>query len=652
MYNKFLPTTKEEVDKLYGGEVDFVLVTGDAYVDHPSFGVAIISRVLEKAGYKVAILAQPNYKTKDDFMRFSKPKIGFLVTSGNLDSMVNHYTVNKKKRSTDAFSAGGKIGLRPDRAVIVYTNKIREAYGQIPVILGGLEASLRRLAHYDYWSDKVRRSILIDAKADYLIYGMGENTVTNLAYFLKSNQLDKIKELNGVVYQTKQLDERLKNEKNTLLLNSYEQVRDDKKLYSKFTLDSFSEQNPHTGKILIQHHIDRYIVQNPPSIPLTQAELDRVYALPYARDYHPSYEADGGIPAITEVKFSIISQRGCFGGCNFCSLAFHQGRVVTARSEKSIISEAEKIITDKNFKGYIHDVGGPTANFRFSACDKQTKVGACKNKQCLFPKPCSNLKVDHSEYLGILRKLRSLKGVKKVFIRSGIRFDYLMADKNDDFFQELVEHHISGQLKVAPEHSSNAVLSHMGKPNIEVFKKFMQKFYILTKKANKEQYLVPYLMSSHPGSDINAAIDLALFLKENKITPEQVQDFYPTPGTISTSMYYTEIDPFTSKKIFVAKEYQDKNMQRAFLQTYKKENRDIIIKALNMAKRQDLIGTLLPYKTMSANTINTKKVGNQHDKNTRRESSFTTDKRPIRARSSKNDKGRKNSRANSNNSWR
>lgn len=648
--NKFLPTTKEETDRLYGGEVDFVYVTGDAYVDHPSFGVAIISRVLEKEGYKIAILAQPNYKTKDDFMRFSKPKIGFIVTSGNLDSMVNHYTVNKKKRSTDAFSPGGKTGLRPDRAVIVYTNKIREAYGQIPIILGGLEASLRRLAHYDYWTDKVRRSVLIDAKADYLIYGMGENTIVKLANFLKNKQIDKIKELNGVVYQTKDISD-LKN-KNTLLLNSYEEIRDDKKLYSKFTKESFSEQNPYTGKILIQHHIDRYIVQNPPSIPLNQEELDQVYALPYARDYHPSYEKDGGIPAIAEVKFSIISQRGCFGGCNFCSLAFHQGRVVTARSEKSIIDEAKKIIADKSFKGYIHDVGGPTANFRFSACDKQAKAGACKNKQCLFPKPCNNLKVDHSEYLGILRKLRSLKGVKKVFVRSGIRFDYLMEDKNDEFFKELVEHHISGQLKVAPEHSSNVVLSYMGKPNIEVFKKFMQKFYTLTKKANKEQYLVPYLMSSHPGSDINSAIDLALFLRENKITPEQVQDFYPTPGTISTSMYYTEIDPFTNKKIFVAKDYKDKNIQRAFLQTYKKENRDIIIKALNMAKRQDLIGVLLPYKTVSANNINTKKVGNYNDKNIRRENSFSKDKGPTKARGSRNGSSGKNSRTNSNNSWK
>ena len=589
--SQFLPITKEEVDRRFGGEVDFVLVTGDAYVDHPSFGTAIISRVLEKEGYRVAILAQPDYKSKEDFMRFGKPRFGFLVNSGNLDSMVNHYTVNKKKRSTDAFSTGGKMGNRPDRAVIVYTNRIREAYGQIPVIIGGLEASLRRLAHYDYWSDKVRRSILVDAKADYLIYGMGEITIRKVAEYLKAGTPEEIRKLPGIVYQTKSIE----GIENSLLLNSFEEVREHKKLYAKFTKESFGEQNPYTGKTLIQHHIDRYVVQNPPCRPLSREELDEVYALPYMRTYHPIYEKEGGVPAISEVKFSIISERGCFGGCNFCSLAFHQGRIVTSRSEASILEEAKKIIEEPDFKGYIHDVGGPTANFRLHACSNQSKVGACKNKQCLFPAPCKNLNVDHREYLGILRKLRSLPRVKKVFVRSGIRFDYLMADKNDTFFKELVEHHVSGQLKVAPEHSSNRVLHYMGKPNIEVFEGFMKKFYQLTKKAGKEQYLVPYLMSSHPGSDIQDAVELALFLKKHKMVPEQVQDFYPTPGTVSTCMYYTELDPFSGKSIYVAKSYQEKNAQRALLQTYKSENREVIKKALQSANMQHLIPTLLPY---------------------------------------------------------
>ncbi len=589
--NQFLPITMEEVKERYGGEVDFVLVTGDAYVDHPSFGTAIISRVLEDAGYRVAILAQPDYKTKDDFMRFGKPKLGFLVNSGNLDSMVNHYTVNKKLRSSDAFSPGGKMGKRPDRAVIVYTNRIREAYGQIPVVIGGLEASLRRLAHYDYWSDKVRRSILVDAKADFLIFGMGEITIRKVADCLRDGKREDIKKLPGIVYQTKTIDDI----KDALILPTFEQVREDKKQYAKFTKESFGEQNPYIGKTLIQHHIDRYVVQNPPCKPLSAEELDQVYALPFMRTYHPVYEKEGGVPAISEVKFSIISQRGCFGGCNFCSLAFHQGRIVTARSHKSIIAEAKKIIAEPDFKGYIHDVGGPTANFRFPACENQLKVGACKQKQCLFPTPCKNLKADHRDYLELLRTLRSLPKVKKVFVRSGIRFDYLMADKNDTFFKELVEHHVSGQLKVAPEHSSNGVLRYMGKPNIEVFEGFMKKFYQLTKKVGKEQYLVPYLMSSHPGSRVQDAVELALFLKKHKMVPEQVQDFYPTPGTLSTAMYYTELDPRTGKSVYVAKSYQEKTMQRAMLQTYKPENRDIVKKALKEAGMEHLTAQLLPF---------------------------------------------------------
>ena len=628
----FLPTKKDELTE----QADFVLVTGDAYVDHPSFGAAVISRVLSDLGYKIAILSQPDYTKKEDFMQFGRPKLGFLVTSGNLDSMVNHYTVNKKRRSTDAFSAGGKIGKRPDRAVIVYTNKIREAYGQIPVILGGLEASLRRLAHYDYWSDKVRRSILIDSKANYLVYGMGERAITKIAEHLKNNQPEKICNIAGIVYQTKDIS----NISGHVLLNSFIEVRDNKKLYSKFTKESFAEQNPYIGRTLIQHHIDRYIVQTPPAKPLSTEELDNVYNLPYERTYHPKYETEGGIPAITEVKFSIISQRGCFGGCNFCSLAFHQGRIVTSRSEKSILSEAEKIIKTKDFKGYIHDVGGPTANFRFPACKNQTKAGACKDKQCLFPNPCKNLQVDHTDYLNILRKLRNLKGVKKVFVRSGIRFDYLMADKNDTFFKELVEHHVSGQLKVAPEHTSDNVLKYMGKPKIAVFKGFMDKFYKLTKAVGKEQYLVPYLMSSHPGSDIDDAVNLALFLRENKMVPEQVQDFYPTPGTVSTAMYHTELDPQNGKKIYVPKEYKDKNTQRAFLQTYKPENREIVIKALNKIGRPDLIGALLPHKTI--------KGGEQKD-DIRRKSSSGPHKGGAKGRGYKNERKGGNRRFDGNN---
>lgn len=619
MNSKFLPVTKEECDKRFGGVPDFVLVTGDAYVDHPSFGTAIISRVLEHNGFNVAILPQPDYKSKNDFMRFGRPKYGFLVNSGNLDSMVNHYTVNKKRRSTDMYSPGGKTGLRPDRAVIVYTNRIREAYGQIPVVLGGLEASLRRLAHYDYWSDKVRRSVLVDAKADFIAYGMGEKTMVAVANALKNNDLESIKKLNGIVWQTKNID----NLKDYISLPSFEEVREDKKKYAQFALTSHNEQNPYIGKTLVQHHIDRYIVQNPPAVPLNTKELDETYSLPYARTYHPMYEKDGGIPAITEVKFSIASQRGCYGGCNFCSLAYHQGRIVTSRSEKSILSEAEKIISDPDFKGYIHDVGGPTANFRFPACEKQLTAGACKNRQCLFPSPCKNLRVNHDEYLGILRKLRSLKGVKKVFVRSGIRFDYLIADKDPTFFKELVKYHVSGQLKVAPEHSSNKVLHYMGKPKIEVFEKFKDMFYKFTKEAGKEQYLVPYLISSHPGSTPEDAVELSVFLRKNKITPEQVQDFYPTPGTVSTAMYYTETDIFTGKPIYVAKTYKEKNLQRSLLQMYKAENRKFVTETLREMGRNDLISIALGG---NINTEKNKGKGDKNGKDFRRKSSFTENK--------------------------
>ena len=639
MDKRFLPITKEECDILYKSVPDFVFVTGDAYVDHPSFGTAIISRVLQSKGYKIAILPQPDYTSKTDFMKFGRPKIGFLVNSGNLDSMVNHYTVNKKKRSTDSFSPGGKTGKRPDRAVIVYSNRIREAYGQIPIIIGGLEASLRRLAHYDYWNDKVRRSILVDSKADYLLYGMGEKSIVEICDALRDKTPEKIKDIHGLVYVTKNIDDL----KDYVLLNSFEEVRENKKLYAISALKDHNEQNPYIGKKVVQKHIDRYVVANPPAYPLSKEELDEVYSLPFLRTYHPVYEKEGGVPAISEVKFSIISQRGCYGGCNFCSLAYHQGRIVTSRSEQSIINEAKKIINEPDFKGYIHDVGGPTANFRFPACEKQNSVGACKKRQCLFPTPCKNLRVDHSEYLGILRKLRALKGVKKVFVRSGIRFDYLMEEKNPEFFRELVEHHVSGQLKVAPEHCSDYVLKYMGKPKFEVYQKFQKKFYELTKKIGKEQYLVPYLISSHPGSRLEDAVELSLYLKKNHIAPEQVQDFYPTPGTLSTAMYYTELDLYTLKPLFVAKEYKDKNMQRALLQTYKKENVSIVKEALKKIHREDLIPVLLPQNQYKGEY---KKDGKDY----RRKKDSAENKRGVK-KSGKGPKGKgKGNRSGGNNS--
>lgn len=639
MDKRFLPITKEECDIRYNDAPDFVFVTGDAYVDHPSFGTAIISRVLESKGYNIAILPQPDYTSKTDFMRFGRPKIGFLVNSGNLDSMVNHYTVNKKKRHTDLYSPGGKAGKRPDRAVIVYSNRIREAYGQIPIIIGGLEASLRRLAHYDYWNDKVRRSILVDSKADYLLYGMGENSIVEICDALRDKALDRIPHIHGLAYVTKSIDDL----KDYVLLNSFEEVRENKRLYAISALKDHNEQNPYIGKKVVQKHIDRYVVVNPPAYPLSQKELDEVYSLPFTRTYHPIYEKDGGIPAISEVKFSIISQRGCYGGCNFCSLAYHQGRIVTSRSEQSILDEAKKIINEPDFKGYIHDVGGPTANFRFPACDKQTRVGACKNRQCLFPTPCKNLRVDHSEYLGILRKLRSLKGVKKVFVRSGIRFDYLMEEKNPEFFKELVEHHVSGQLKVAPEHCSDHVLKYMGKPKFEVYEKFQKKFYELTKRAGKEQYLVPYLISSHPGSRLEDAVELALYLKKNHISPEQVQDFYPTPGTLSTAMYYSELDLYTLKHLYVAKEYKEKNMQRALLQTYKKENESIVREALKKVHREDLIPVLLPQ-------IKYKGEYKKDGKDYRRKKNSTENKRGTKKSGKGFERKGKRNRSGSNNS--
>ncbi|SHK15572.1 YgiQ family radical SAM protein [Paramaledivibacter caminithermalis] len=585
--NDFLPISKDDMQKRGWDELDFVLVMGDAYVDHPSFGGAIISRTLESLGFKVGIIAQPNWKDVKDIKSLGKPRLAFLVTAGNLDSMVNHYTVSKRVRDKDSFSPGGKTGLRPDRATIVYCNLIRQAYKKVPIIIGGVEASLRRFAHYDYWSDRVRRSILIDSNADLLVYGMGENQITEIANNLKDGlDIQYIRHIPGTCFVAEELEYLY----DYRVVPSFEEIQNDRKNFAKAFRIQYEEQDPITGKLLIQKHKNRFLVQNPPAMPLSRAELDRIYSLPYQRNYHPSYKKLGGVPAIKEVKHSIISERGCFGNCSFCSLAFHQGRIVRSRSHESIIEEAKKITQDEDFKGYIHDVGGPTANFRHAACEKQYKKGLCRNKQCLFPNPCQNLKVDHKDYLELLRKLRKLPGVKKVFIRSGLRYDYIMADKNEDFFRELCKHHISGQLKVAPEHVSDEVLELMGKPRRQVYEKFVDKFKKINKELHKEQYIIPYLMSSHPGSTLKSAIELAEYLRDFGYYPEQVQDFYPTPGTLSTCMYYTGLDPRTMKSVYVPKSKLEKAMQRALLQYKNPKNYDLVKQALILAKREDLIG--------------------------------------------------------------
>ena len=584
--NDFLPVNAAEMRARGWDTPDFLYVTGDAYVDHPSFGHAIISRVLEHAGYTVAMLPQPAWQSAEDFKRFGRPRLGVLVTSGNIDSMVAHYTAAKKPRSDDLYSPGGEAGHRPDRAVIVYCNRIREAFGDIPIIIGGIEASLRRFAHYDYWENKVRRSILLDSRADLLIYGMGEKQIVQIADALdKGIPVRKIRFVAGTCY--------LANKDDTvdgITLAGFEQVKTDKPAYAQACRVQYEEQDPVRGRRLIQPHHDKLLVQNPPMMPLTTKELDAVYALPYQRTYHPMYEKMGGIPAIAEVKFSLTSCRGCYGACNFCALTFHQGRIVQSRSHESLINEAKKITWEPDFKGYIHDVGGPTADFRAPACEKQLKSGACKNRQCLFPTPCKNLQADHSDYLALLRKLRALDRVKKVFVRSGLRYDYIMADKDDTFFYELCEHHVSGQLKVAPEHVSANVLRYMGKPAGSVYRRFAEKYAKINKQIGKEQYLVPYLMSSHPGSTLQDAIELALFLKQNGLNPRQVQDFYPTPGTISTAMFYTGIDPYTGKSVYVARDARDKAMQRALLQFKDKKNHALVREALIKAGRSDLIG--------------------------------------------------------------
>ncbi len=568
-------------------EVDFVYVSGDAYVDHPSFGASIITRVVESQGFKIGFLAQPNWRSKEDFMRFGKPKYGFMVASGNIDSMVAHYTVAKKRRSTDAYSPGGKIGLRPDRAVIVYCNRIREAYGDVPIIIGGLEASLRRFAHYDYWDDKIRRSIIFDSQADLLIYGMGENQAVEIANRLRNGEpISSIRNVRGTCYACDTTETPLFGAE----CPSYENVCASKKEYAISCRIQQDEQDHIRGKLIKQKHGKKMLVQNPPMPPLTTEELDCVYALPYMRTYHPIYEKDGGVPGIEEVRFSIAHNRGCFGACNFCSIAFHQGRFVTCRSHESVIEEAKKLTELPDFKGYIHDIGGPTANFRFPSCEKQLKAGLCKGKKCLAPKPCPALVANHSDYLSLLREVRKLPKVKKVFIRSGIRYDYMLKDKSEEFFKELVKYHVSGQLKVAPEHCSATVLDKMGKPHIEAYIQFSKRYFELSKSNNKQQYLVPYLMSSHPGSTLDDAIELALFLKKRSIRPEQVQDFYPTPGTISTCMFYTGLDPYTMKEVYVAKTPQEKAMQRALLQYYDSSKRELVEKALKIAGRYDLIG--------------------------------------------------------------
>lgn len=587
MKERYLPINKEDMAARGWEQADFVLVSGDAYVDHHSFGPAIISRVLENKGYKVGIIAQPNWKRLEDFQKMGRPRLGFLVTAGNMDSMVNHYTVNKKLRERDFYSPGGKMGLRPDRATIVYCNRLREAYKNVPVVIGGIEASLRRFAHYDYWSDKVRGSILLDSSADLLVFGMGEKQIVEIANNLNDGlEVQYIRHIPGTCFVVDQLD----NIGDYLEIPSYKSVAEDKRKYAEAFRIQYQEQDPIRGKTIVQQHGTKYLVQNKPEKPLDRAELDKVYSLPFQRNFHPVYEQEGGIPALEEVKFSIASSRGCYGNCSFCALSFHQGRIVQSRSEDSIIEEAVQITNLEDFKGYIHDVGGPTANFRQPACEKQLEVGTCKEKQCLHPDICKNLKIDHREYLGLLRKLRALPRVKKVFVRSGIRYDYVLADKNENFLRELIEHHISGQLKVAPEHISPQVLRYMGKPAGKIYERFRKRFFQINRELGKNQFIVPYFMSSHPGSTLETAIELAEYMRDIHYQPEQVQDFYPTPGTLSTAMFYTGIDPLTGKEVYIPRSKTEKAMQRALLQYRNPKKYYLIQAALIQANRTDLIG--------------------------------------------------------------
>lgn len=604
MTNFFLPVSKSDMKKRGWTQCDFIYICGDAYVDHPSFGHAIITRLLEAFGYKVGIIAQPDWKNKESITILGEPRLAFLVSAGNMDSMVNHYTVNKKRRHQDAFSPGGVMGKRPDYATIVYCNLIRQVYKKTPVIIGGIEASLRRMAHYDYWSDKVKRSILIDSGADIISYGMGEHSIIEIADALNAGiDIHDITFIKGTVYKTKTLD----NLENYIELPSYDDIVNSKEMYAKSFYTQYKNTDPFTARILVEKVKEKmYVVQNPPAMPLTEVEMDDIYSLPYMRNYHPMYEKDGGIPALSEIKFSITSNRGCFGGCSFCALTFHQGRIIQVRSHKSIIDEAVQMTKDADFKGYIHDVGGPTANFRHTSCDKQLTKGVCMNRQCLFPKPCPNLKVDHSDYIKLLRELRALPGVKKVFIRSGIRFDYCMCDSDDTFINELCKYHISGQLRVAPEHISDNVLKKMGKPSNDVYEGFLKRYQRINKKTGKEQFVVPYLMSSHPGSTMKEAIELAEYIRDLGYMPEQVQDFYPTPSTLSTCMYYTGLDPATMDKVYTPVSHHEKAMQRALIQYRNPENYELVKEALIKNGRTDLIGfgpkCLIPPRNMNTHS--------------------------------------------------
>ena len=617
----FLPICKEDMEKRGWTQLDFVYVSGDAYVDHPSFGPAIITRILESYGYKVGIIAQPDWKDKNSVTILGEPRLGFLVSAGNMDSMVNHYSVSKKRRRTDAYTPGGEAGHRPDYAAVVYGNLIRQTYKHTPIILGGIEASLRRMAHYDYWSNKLKRSILLDSGADIISYGMGERSIIAIAEALDAGlDVKDITYIDGTVCKVKDLD----SVYDYIKLPSYEDLKADKLEYARSFYTQYCNTDPFSGKRLVEPYNDHlYVVQNPPSKPLTMEEMDQVYSYPYMRTWHPSYDAAGGVPAIQEVKFSLISNRGCFGGCSFCALTFHQGRIIQTRSHESLVEEAKMMTQDKDFKGYIHDVGGPTANFRAPSCQKQLTKGVCPNKQCLFPKPCKNLRADHKDYIKLLRELRKIDGVKKVFIRSGIRFDYVLADPDDTFLRELCEYHVSGQLKVAPEHVSDPVLQKMGKPEYSVYQKFVEKYNQMNKKLRKDQYLVPYLMSSHPGSTLKEAVNLAEHLRDFGYMPEQVQDFYPTPSTLSTCMYYTGVDPRNMQPVYVPKNPHEKAMQRALIQYRDPKNYDLVMEALKKTGRMDLVGydkrcLIRPEKGKSSGWSEKGKSGKNARDNTRK----------------------------------
>ena len=585
---EFLPLCRQDMIERGWSQCDFVYVIGDAYVDHPSFGHAIISRVLEQAGYSVGIISQPDWKNPKSIDIYGRPRLGFLVTGGNIDPMVNHYAVSKRRRKTDAYTPGGVMGKRPDYATVVYCNLIRQVYKDVPIIIGGIEASLRRLAHYDYLSDSMKRSILLDSQADLLSYGMGEKCIVEIAEALNAGMdVKDITYIDGTVFRTRQLDESFP----TIVLPDFARLKENRRAYAESFRIQYQNCDPFTAKRLAEPYGNEFVVQNPPQKPLTTEEMDAIYALPYCRNYHPSYEKLGGVPAIEEVKFSLVSCRGCFGACSFCALTFHQGRIIQARSHASILKEAELMTKDPDFKGYIHDVGGPTANFRFPSCEKQLTKGTCPNRQCLYPTPCKNLRADHADYVSLLRKLRKLPGVKKVFVRSGIRFDYLLADKKDTFFKELVQYHISGQLKVAPEHVSDVVLSYMGKPKNGVYNRFVEKYFALNHQYGMKQFLVPYLMSSHPGSTMQEAVKLAEYIRDMGYNPEQVQDFYPTPSTLSTVMYYTGLDPRTMEKVYVPTDPHEKAMQRALIQYRDPKNYYLVREALLKAHREDLIGS-------------------------------------------------------------